>query len=242
MNPQYFDIIIFGGIALFFIFKLIKSLGVRPDGREDGGFGEQDNRKEFSENNLDFSKDKTSIDNVVVMPLVAGNAAKKSENAEDELAASNSEEDEMKSVFYRIYSIDDTFHPDKFLEGAKKAFSFIIEAYGKDDEETLKSLVDDKVFAKFKMVLDGYKEKGQTLEQTLIGMKNAKIEKAVLDGYEARLTVRFETEQAMVIKDSDGKIVEGDTVMMSNVNELWTFSRNLKSSSPNWILVSVKGC
>ena len=241
MNPQYFDIIIFGAIAVFFIFKLIKSLGVRPDGKEDG-FGEQDNRKEIT-NEEDEAKQnpKQSLGKVLMMPLADNlrNGEEKEQSAEEN--KENEENSELKGVFYKIFSIDNTFHPDTFLAGAKNAFTMIIEAFGKDDEDTLKTLVDNRVFATFKKVLDGYKEKGQKLEQTLIGINNVKIEDAALDGNTAKLVVLFETEQAKVIKDADGKIVEEESVMMSNVKELWTFSKDLKSSSPNWTLISVKG-
>ena len=249
MNPQYFDIIIFGAIAVFFIFKLIKSLGVRPDGKEEGGFGQQDNRKELSaddEKKLSEKENKDNFGKVLMMPL---NAKLKSEQTEEQTeimdkikSKKNDEDAETKAVFYKIYSIDNSFHPDTFLQGARNAFTMIIEAFSKDDEDTLKTLVDEKVFATFKKFLDAYKEKQQTLEQTLIGIDNVKIEKAVLEGSTAKITVLFETEQAKVVKDSEGKVMEDETVLRSNVKEWWTFAKNLKDSAPDWLLISVKGC
>ena len=237
MNPQYIDIIIFGAIAVFFVLKLVKSLGTRPDGQEENTFNKEKNSEEknFSESDGAISDgQKNPVENVLVMPLAGGK-----DKAEEKSEAEN---DELKGVFYKIYSVDNSFHPDRFLEGAKAAFAMIIDAFGKDDEDTLKSLVDEKVFSVFKKVLDGYKEKGQKLEQTLIGIKDVKIEKASLEGNTAKLGVVFETEQAKVVKDAEGNVIEGDSVMISKVKELWTFSRNLKNSNPDWTLVSVKGC
>ncbi len=230
MNPQYFEIIILGAVTAFLVFKLVKSLGVRPDRDEGDETGEDDDNVVDVMPKIKEVKEQEFKNSITATSMIGG-------SAEENIA-----NEKLKDVFYKIYSVDKGFHPDRFLDGAKAAFSMIIEAFGKDDEDTLKSLVDEKVFDVFKAVLDGYKEKNQKLEQTLIGMKDVKIENAALEGNKAKITVLFETEQAKAVKDTDGKVVEGDSVMISNVKELWTFAKDLKNSSPNWWLVAVKGC
>lgn len=238
MNPQYIDIIIFGVIAVFFIFKLVKSLGTRPDGREDFSSDE-----DISVNNNDKGKG-TIIDMTSEFRENREENFKKGMDTSSLLAAdveNSDEKDRLKTVFYKIYSIDNDFHPDRFLDSAKSAFEMIIEAFSEDDEDTLRALVDDKVFTRFKKVLDDYKNKKEHLEQTLIGFKEAKIEDASIEGSNAKIVVRFETEQAKVVKNESGEVVEGDSVMISVVKDVWTFARNLKEDSPDWTLVSVKG-
>lgn len=222
MNPQYIDIIIFGAVAVFLIFRLVKSLGTRPDGKESTPADKDEADEKENAVIIDIS-DKLPINKI---------------NQDGIALAADS--GDLKSVFYKIYTIDNSFHPDRFLEGAKAAFMMIVDAFSKDDEETLKSLVDDKVFTKFKTVLDTYKNKGEKLEQTLIGIKDVKIENATLEGNQAKIQVRFESEQAKVVKDKDGNIIEGDSVMISSVSDLWTFAKNLKDSGPNWTLTNVK--
>lgn len=225
MNPQYIDIIIFGAVAVFLIFRLVRSLGTRPDGKENI---DSDNE----EMQIGAERKSIIIDITDKLPTP--------DNIEQSKIVLADEKGDLKSVFYKMYHINHSFHPDNFLEGAKAAFAMIIEAFSKDDEETLKMLVSDKVFSRFKKALDTYKEKGEKLEQTLIGFKDVKIENASLEGNNASIAVRFETEQAMVVKDKEGKVIEGDSVMISSVSDVWTFVKNLKDSTPNWTLTDVK--
>jgi predicted lipid-binding transport protein (Tim44 family) len=147
----------------------------------------------------------------------------------------------LKAVFYDMRKVDKNFSAEKFLSGAKKAFEMIVEAFNKGDVETLKNLVDAKILKKFTAAIEGYKARGEKIEQTLVGFKEAKILSASLEGTEAKITVEFETEQAKVVTDAKGKVIEGDAVMISTVIDIWEFQRNLKAKSPNWLLISAKG-
>ena len=71
-------------------------------------------------------------------------------------------------------------------------------------------------------------------------MRRSGIEDAELQGRTAFITVRFVSEQINVVKDSEGRIVEGDPSDVTQITDLWTFARNTRSRDPNWTLVATR--
>jgi predicted lipid-binding transport protein (Tim44 family) len=49
--------------------------------------------------------------------------------------------------------------------------------------------------------------------------------------------VDFVSEIITCIKDKDKKIVSGDSEKIKTVYDTWVFSKDIKSSSPNWLLI-----
>lgn len=220
MSAEYLDILILGIIAAVLIYRLGKTLGTRYD----------DEKKDGSKSNI------------VQFPGKIEAAFLKEEQKEENISKEEEgEADPLKAAFFDMRKVDKNFSAEKFLLGAKKAFEMIVEAFNKGDVETLKSLVDDKILEKFTAAIEGYKARGEKIEQTLVGFKDAKILKASLTGTEAKITVEFETEQAKVVTNAKGDVVEGDAVMISTVIDIWEFKRNLKAKSPNWLLIGTKG-
>ena len=56
----------------------------------------------------------------------------------------------------------------------------------------------------------------------------------------ASITVRFESEQTEVVKDSEGRIVAGDLARPLEVIDVWTFARDTRARDPNWQLVATR--
>jgi predicted lipid-binding transport protein (Tim44 family) len=59
-----------------------------------------------------------------------------------------------------------------------------------------------------------------------------------MHGSRAEVSVRFQSEQVNIVKDRDGKVIEGDRDHVESVTDIWTFARDTGSSDPNWTLVS----
>ncbi len=57
----------------------------------------------------------------------------------------------------------------------------------------------------------------------------------------ASVTVTFTSEQINVLKDSEGRILDGDPNAVSTITDVWTFARNTRSRDPNWTLVATDG-
>jgi predicted lipid-binding transport protein (Tim44 family) len=56
----------------------------------------------------------------------------------------------------------------------------------------------------------------------------------------ARINVRFKSEQINLLRDADGKVLEGDPRTAEEVVDIWTFERDTASDDPNWTLVETR--
>ena len=63
---------------------------------------------------------------------------------------------------------------------------------------------------------------------------------AEMRGKDARVTVRFKSEQINLLRDAEGKVLEGDPQTAVEVVDLWTFERDTTSQDPNWTLVETR--
>ena len=135
-----------------------------------------------------------------------------------------------------ISAADPNFDVTMFLEGAKGAYRMVLDAFWKGDRETLKELCDDDVYAGFAAALDAREAAGQTLDNKLIRIEEDKIQSATLDGKMARIAVLFVSDIAAVTRDKDGNVVAGSLDDAVESRDIWTFSRNIASSGPDWLL------
>lgn len=139
-----------------------------------------------------------------------------------------------------LMDADPQFDPAGFADGARGAFEIIVDAFAAGAKDDLKPLLSDEVMRGFAQAIDDRADRGEALETTLVGFKNSAIEQAEVQGRTAFVTVRFETEQINVVKDSEGRIVDGDPGAAEVIVDVWTFARNLRANDPNWTLVSTE--
>ena len=127
-----------------------------------------------------------------------------------------------------------------FLEGAKIAYETIITDFSDSDNKltTSKSLLSKKIYDQFKQALLDRKEKGHYAETTFIGINSALIKDHKLVESNLEVTVDFVSELITCIKDKDKKIISGDSEKTKKVYDTWTFSKNIRSSNPNWLLIN----
>ena len=136
-----------------------------------------------------------------------------------------------------ILSADSGFDVARFIDGAKSAYRMILEAFWKGDEEELAWLVGPEVREAFSAAIADRKAAGHTLDNRLVSIENARIEDARLEGKTAFITVRFTADIAAVTRDAEGNVIAGTLTDAVETNDNWTFSRNLRASDPNWLLV-----
>ncbi|MCZ6763796.1 MAG: Tim44/TimA family putative adaptor protein [Alphaproteobacteria bacterium] len=141
----------------------------------------------------------------------------------------------------RLSRADPNFNIGIFEAGSTAAFEIIVDSFAGGDKETLRPLLSDEVFDNFSTAIADRQAQDHTLETTLAGVRSATIVDADLDGRTAFVTVQFVSEQINVTRDSEDRIVAGDPTEIANVTDIWTFSRNIKSRNPNWILVGTDG-
>ena len=135
-----------------------------------------------------------------------------------------------------IASADRMFDITSFLEGAKGAYGMALEAFWAGDKAALRELCDDDVYASFAGAIDAREKAGETLENRLIRIEDTVIHSARLDGRIARVAVRFVADIAAITKDKDGVMIAGSLDDAIETRDIWTFSRDVSSASPDWVL------
>ena len=135
-----------------------------------------------------------------------------------------------------ILSADRNFDVGRFIEGSQAAYGLILEAFWKGDKEELKLLCDDDVYESFAEVIDAREKRGEILENQLVRIDNARISAAEYRRPVASITVQFDADIAAVVKDKKGNLIGGSLSDAAETHDVWTFSRDLSSADPNWLL------
>jgi predicted lipid-binding transport protein (Tim44 family) len=216
MGSQMIQIIILAAIALFLILRLRNVLGTREGfekPREVPGAGPARGRERPFEVIEGGSAD-PDIADFVEPDTAAGEA----------LAA-------MKRV-------DHDFSVGDFSHGARAAYEMIVMAYENGDLDTLREYLAPEVFEPFRDSIEARNAKGYTVEASFAGIREVKLLDAHIDSKtnEADITMRFVGELSSVVKDPAGRIVEGAPNELKQQRDVWTFSRDMGSDNPNWLL------
>jgi predicted lipid-binding transport protein (Tim44 family) len=135
-----------------------------------------------------------------------------------------------------IAAADSKFNLAQFLEGARGAYRMVLEAYWNADRETLRELCDDDVYAGFIGAIDAREAAGETLVSSLIRVEEIRIHSASLDSKMARIALLFVADVSAVTRDKDGTVIAGSLDDAIESRDVWTFSRNIASRDPNWLL------
>ena len=147
---------------------------------------------------------------------------------------------DLNKSLTEIVEQDKTFNPEQFIEGAKAAYEMIVTAFNDDNRKALQNLLSEEVYGGFVDVISEREEAKEKIEFTFIGIKSAKIVDANLKKDISSVTVRFFSQIISTKKDSEGNIVDGDPNLVQDVTDIWTFSREITSSNPNWFLVATE--
>ena len=128
----------------------------------------------------------------------------------------------------------------EFLKGAKIAYETIVTNFSTGNLKNIKTLLDKKVFEEFDVAIKERKNKGLQSETTFIGINSADIKEHNQNSNMLEVTVDFVSEIISCVKDKDKKILSGDPQKIKKVHDTWKFSRDISSTSPNWLLIDTK--
>lgn len=135
-----------------------------------------------------------------------------------------------------LIAADRSFDVNQFLIGARSAYGMILEAFWKGDQEELERFCAPDVLAAFNQAIAERETAGHKLENRLVRIDSANITDARLEHGQALVSVRFEADISAVTRDAEGTLVAGSLVDAVPSVEVWTFSRDVHSSDPNWQL------
>lgn len=222
---QFIDIIFFAMIAAFLVLRLRSVLG-RRDGHD------SKLRDRFKTH-----QDDQSDDNVVELPDRSKSFSGE-DDSEDTLLDAYEDDEQLYQGLSEIMESDPGFQPEEFLSGSRMAFELILGAYAQGDSGTLKPLLSPEVYANFTQVIKEREQTGETLEDTLVGIKSAEIVEAYVEDKTANINVKFVSEQINATRDENGDVIDGDPNAVVNVVDFWTFSHHIITRDPNWTLVA----
>ena len=214
MNPAVIELIILAGIAVFLFLRLRSVLGTR-EGFEKPRMQPKNDAPKRDFKVIDGGEDKDITDNV----------DKNSKSAE---------------ALKLIKSEDENFTVNEFLSGARSAYEWILMSFEKNEIDEIRELLSEEVAEAFDAVVDQRVSQGLTIEAEFIGIREMKLVEATYSSNTktAEISVSFVGEMTSVVKNSSGEIVEGDSKQIKRQKDTWTFSKDIKSSNPNWLLVA----
>jgi len=129
----------------------------------------------------------------------------------------------------------------EFISGAKIAYETIITDFSDNDNKitTSKPLLSNKIFDQFNDALKERSAKGHYAEITFIGVNSAIIKEHKKNNNILQVTVDFVGEVITCIRDKEKKIISGNPEKIKKIYDTWVFSRDMKSTNPNWQLVDI---
>ena len=180
---QALDIILFAMIAAFLVLRLRSVLG-KKTGHQRPPIDESAN----------VNKDASSENEQVAE---FANAVHSENNVDFDETPDSNQDNALSSAINEIQIADNSFNPNDFLVGARSAFEMIVQAYAEGDVDALRNLLNDDVLEDFSIAIKERENAGQTLDFTLIGIKEARITEARVDGRIAFVTIQFDTEHCL---------------------------------------------
>ena len=128
----------------------------------------------------------------------------------------------------------------EFVKGAKIAYETIITNFAKGKLKDVKSLLDKNVYQQFEEAIKDRDAKNYSSETTFIGINSAEVKNHQQNKNMLEVTIEFVSEIISCVKDKDNKIVSGDPEKVKKVLDTWKFSKDSRSSNPNWLLIDTQ--
>jgi predicted lipid-binding transport protein (Tim44 family) len=139
-----------------------------------------------------------------------------------------------------VVALEPSFDPHAFLGGAKAAYETIVTAFARGDRKTLKGLLAKEVYEGFEQAITDRESRGEKAESSFVSIDKAEITGVDVKGKTGQVTISFVSQLISVVRDAQGEVIDGSAEAVSEVNDIWTFSRQLGSRDPNWLLVATE--
>lgn len=142
----------------------------------------------------------------------------------------------VEKTLAEIARMEPEFDISKFAQGSQDAFAVIVGSFAAGDRETLKNLLEPSVYTAFNLAIVNREEAGETMSTEIHAVRKAEIMDARIEGRAAYITIRFIADETCVVKNKDGAILSGDPDRITEMNDIWTFSKLLRNKDPRWLL------
>jgi predicted lipid-binding transport protein (Tim44 family) len=221
MGSQMVQIIILAAIALFLVLRLRSVLGTR-EGYEKPPEISGPARAERRERSFE---------------VIEGGGA------DPDIADFADPDSPVGRALGAMKRVDPSFSVAEFTHGARQAYEMIVMAYENGDLETLRQGLSPDVYQPFAEAIGARQERGYRVEASFVGVREVTLVDAHYDprSDEGDITMRFLGELTSVVRDTEGRIVEGNPNEIKQQRDVWTFTRHMGSDDPNWLLTGTGG-
>ncbi|AOF88596.1 Tim44/TimA family putative adaptor protein [Sinorhizobium sp. RAC02] len=228
-----FDFVtIFFLVAAVVIFLQLRSVLGRRTGSERPPFDPYSKRESVGE------ADSADRGKVVTLPKRDGTDEEENPYASvDSFAAPGTP---LNESLRSVIKVDPSFNPKEFVNGARMAYEMVVVAFADGDRKTLSNLLSREVYEGFDAAISERESKGEVVRSSFVGIEKADIVGAEVKDSEVNVTLRIISQLISATYDKAGALVEGDAETVAEVNDLWTFARDIRSRDPNWKLIATE--
>ena len=142
----------------------------------------------------------------------------------------------IRTIFETLRKEDKGFNAKFFIDGVKKAFEMIVDAVNNYHVDVLKELLNRSLYQSFNSELRKRFSEGPKYEVTLVKIKNVEILDAYIKGEMVYIKVKIDSQQIILTKDKDGKVIDGKADEILDISDIWTFWKEVKGKD-YWELV-----
>lgn len=212
------EILLFAVLSVYLFYRLWSVLGTRTGNEKQRQWVKPDS----SEN-----------DNVIILPQKKISSSDENKSAVQESELKYQDEEKLIQKHIADFSIE------RFEKGSRNAFRAVVQAFAAANTEKLNSLVGEKVYKSFEKAIKARQKLGNALG---IEIKNIESEVSVVqvDSDQAKIAVRFTSDQLITTKNNAGEIIENAEGLTNRMVDIWTFAKEFKSQGPIWLLVKTE--
>jgi predicted lipid-binding transport protein (Tim44 family) len=140
----------------------------------------------------------------------------------------------------QIAAAEPQFDARGFVMGAKGAYEMIVLAFARGDRTTLKGLLAKDVYEGFEQAIADRESRRETTQTTFVSLDDAKLVAVDVKDRTAQVTLQFNSKMITTTRDTKGELIEGGSEAVTDMTDVWTFSRALGSRDPNWWLIATE--
>lgn len=212
------EILLFAILSVYLFYRLWSVLGTRT--------GNEKQRQWVKPDSADS-------DNVIILPQKKLNTIDENTNSDQESELKYHEEEKRIKKHIADFSLD------RFQKGSRNAFRAVVQAFADANTEKLTTLVGEKVYKSFEKAIKARQKLGNALT---IEIKNieSEISDVKVDAEQAKISVRFTSDQLITTKNKNDEIIENAEGLTNRMVDIWTFAKEFKSQGPIWLLVKTE--
>ena len=136
-----------------------------------------------------------------------------------------------------LRKLDTSFNDEEFIAGAKVAFPLILGAFSEGDLGSLRRYVGFDLYEEFSNAIHQRNAAGEHLKIDVENVNDIQLLDAEISDGIATVNVKYDSIQSRILTDASNNIIEDESISNEQIEDIWVFERDIRSTDPNWRLV-----